>query len=88
MDEKKYDRKHERDINKKFEAQGRRLKRKWQSKTVGWIVGLAILIGALQFTPYRDIPMDIVHLAINTIQKLTSGGSGGGSGGEPDPKYW
>ena len=81
----KGDRARDKEINRKFEEQGRRLQRKWRGNAVKGIVALVLLLIALQFTPYRDVPKDVLEKAIEFFQGLTSGGSGPR---EPDPKYW
>jgi len=82
---KKNDRAREKEINRKFELQQRRLNRKWTRNAVGGIILLVIIIAALRFTPYRDLPMDIFEAAKDFVSGLTSGGA---APVEPDPQYW
>lgn len=80
----KSDRARDKEISRKFERQGRRLNRKWMRNAVRGIVLLALILAALQFTPYRDVPMEILDAAKGFFQKLTSGRS---APVEPAPKY-
>jgi hypothetical protein len=85
MARKKSDRARDREINERFEQQGRRLKRKWSRNAVGGLILLIVAAIVLQFTPYRDLPGDIFDAAKGFLQSLTSGKS---APVEPDPKYW
>jgi hypothetical protein len=49
-------------------------------------VGIAVLVAAylaLQLTPYRDLPRDILSRAAEFVTGFFSSGPS-----EPDPKYW
>ena len=85
MAKEKSDRARDKEINRKFEEQGRRLQRKWRGNAVKGIVALVLLLIALQFTPYKDVPRDVLEKAIELFRGLTSDNSGSR---EPDPKYW
>lgn len=85
MGARKSEKGRDKDINRRFERQQRRLNRKWMKHAVSGFVVLTIIVIALQFTPYRDVPMDLVSAAKNLVVKLTSGTS---APAEPDPQYW
>jgi hypothetical protein len=85
MAKAKGDRARDREINRKFEEQGKRLNRRWARNAVSGIVLLIVAAIVLQFTPYRDLPEDIFNAARSFLQGLTSGKS---APAEPDPKYW
>ena len=85
MTAQKSERARDREVNRKFEKQQRRLNRKWMRNAASGLVILIIIVIALQFTPYRDVPMDILSAAKGLIVKLTSGRS---VPAEPDPEYW
>jgi len=48
-------------------------------------VALVLLLIALQFTPYKDVPRDVLEKVIELFRGLTSDNS---SSREPDPQYW
>ena len=79
------DRDHDKEINRKFEMQGRSLNRKRMRNAASGIIVLVVIIVALRFTPYRDLPMDIIKAAKNFVSSLTSGRS---APIEKDPQYW
>jgi hypothetical protein len=81
----KSDRARDREINEKFEQQGKRLNRRWMRNAVSGIALLIVAAIVLQFTPYSDLPGDIFNAAKGFLQGLTSGKS---APSEPDPKYW
>jgi len=85
MAREKSDRARDREINRKFEEQGRRLNRKRMRNALGGIVLLVVILVVLQFTPYRDLPRDIFDAAKDFVLNLTSDQRGPA---EPDPQYW
>jgi hypothetical protein len=52
---------------------------------VSGIVVLVVIFVVLQFTPYRDIHLEIFNAAKNLVTRLTSGPA---APVEPDPQYW
>ena len=72
-------------FNRMFERQQRRLNRKWLTNAVGGLILLIVILIALQFTPYRNLPSDIFNAAKDTVKNLVSGPS---VPKEPSPKYW
>ena len=85
MAREKSDRARDKEINRKFEQQGRRLNRRWMRNAASGLIVFVVIAIALQFTPYKDVPKDIFRAAKKLVQKLTTGESGPA---EPDPKYW
>ena len=81
----KSDRARDNEINRKFERQGRRLNRRWTRNAAGGFILFVVIVIALQFTPYKDVPMDIVSETMSFFQKFTTGKS---APAEPDAKYW
>ena len=81
----KSDRAREKEINRKFERQGRRLNRQWMRNAAGGFILLVVIVIALQFTSYKDVPMEIVSETMSFFKKLTTGKAGPA---EPDAKYW
>jgi hypothetical protein len=81
----KSDRARDREVNERFERQGKRLNRKWTRNAVSGIVLLIVAAIVLQFTPYSDLPRDIFDAAKGFLESLTSGESAPAEG---DPKYW
>jgi hypothetical protein len=81
----KSDRARDKEINRKFEQQGRQLNRKWMRNAVSGFIVFVVIVIALQFTSYKDVPMDIFRTAKNFVQKLTTGKP---APAEADPKYW
>jgi hypothetical protein len=81
----KSDRARDKEINRKFEQQGRRLNRGWLRNAASGFFVFVLIMVALQFTPYKDVPKDILKAAKNFIQKLTTGKA---APAEPDAKYW
>lgn len=75
----------DKEISRKFASQGKALNRKRYMNAVGGIILLVLIIAALRFTPYRDVPTRILDSAKDFIKELTSGTS---APAEPDPKYW
>ncbi len=84
----KSDRARDKEINRKFERQGRRLNRGRMRNAAGGFIVLVLIVVALQFTPYKDVPMDILRETMSFFQKLTTGKSGPAAPAEPDAKYW
>lgn len=82
---RKSERARDKEINRKFERQQRQLNRKWMRNAASGFLVLIIIVIVLQFTPYRDVPMDIFSAAKGLVIKLTSGKS---APAEPNPKYW
>ena len=72
-------------FNRVFERQQRRLNRKWLTNAVGGLILLIVILIALQFTPYRNLPRDVFNAAKDTVKNLVSGPS---VPKEPNPKYW
>lgn len=72
------------DVNRMFERQQRRLNRKRLVQTLIGIGLLAAVVLALQVTPYRDLPRDIVTSGVKWVKGFFSGPGVP----EPDPKYW
>ncbi len=66
-----------------FERQQRRLNRGRILRRLGGLILLAAAVVALQFTPYRNLPREIVQSGLKFISGFFSGGPS-----EPDPKYW
>jgi len=75
----------DREINQRFEQQGKRLNKRWTRSAVSGIVLIIAAIIVLQLTPYRDLPKDVFNAAKSFLQSLTSGKP---APVEPDPKYW
>ncbi|GAB4331968.1 MAG: hypothetical protein Kow0099_03570 [Candidatus Abyssubacteria bacterium] len=71
-------------LDRAFEAQQRRLNRKWTRNALSGVVLLIVVFIALQFTPYHDIH----KVAFTAIKNLVSGLTSGSLQNEPDPKYW
>lgn len=76
---------HDQQFNRMFERQQRRLNRKWLTHAVGGLILLIVILIALQFTPYRNLPRDIFNTAKDTVKNLLSGPH---VPKEPNPKYW
>lgn len=85
MAKEKSDRAREKEINRKFEQQGRKLNRKRMRNAAGGFVLFVVIVVVLQFTPYKNIPMDVFEAAKGFVQKLTTGKS---APAERDAKYW
>ncbi len=85
MARKKSGQTHDKELDRQFEKQGRRLNRKRMRNAVSGIVVLVVILVVLQFTPYRDIHLDIFNAAKNFVTRLTSGPA---APVEPDPQYW
>ena len=85
MTEKRSERARDKEVNRQFEKQGRRLNRQWTRNAISGVVILIILIIVLQFTPYRDIPMDVFNAAKRFVTGVTSGKA---APVEPNPTYW
>lgn len=85
MAQGKSERLRDKEVNRKFEKEQRRLNRRWTRNAVSGIVLLVVIVVALQFTPYRNFHLDILDAAKNAVKKFTSGSSGPV---EPNPKYW
>jgi len=85
MTDKRSERARDKEVNRKFEKQGRRLNRQWARNAVSGFVLLVIIVIVLQFTPYRDIPLDIFHAAKRLVTGMTSGKA---APVEPNPQYW
>ena len=49
------------------------------------IILIVVVIIVLQFTPYRNLHLDIIDAAKRFVKSLTSGNV---APTEPDPKYW
>lgn len=73
------------EINRAFEAQQRRLNRRRLRSVIGGLILLGAILFALQFTPLRDIPGDMLRAAKGLVSSFTSGSS---APKEPDPQYW
>ncbi len=84
----KSDRARDKEINRKFEQQGRRLNRRWMRNAASGFIVFVLILVALQFTPYKDVPMDILSAGKDFIQKLATGKSAPSGPAEPDAKYW
>ena len=82
---KRSERARDKEINRKFEKQGRRLNRQWMRNAMGGIILIVVVIIVLQFTPYRNLHLDIIDAAKRFVKSLTSGNV---APTEPDPKYW
>ncbi len=86
MAKKTIDQVHDKETDRKFQQQQRRLNRKWTRNAVSGIVVLAVAFVILQFTPYRDLPYEIFDTVKNAVQNFFS--SGPAAPAEPNPKYW
>lgn len=71
-------------LDRAFEAQQRRLNRKWTRNALSGLVLLVVIFIALQFTPYHDIH----KVAFNAVKNFVSGLTSGSGRSEPNPKYW
>ncbi|MBI4832482.1 MAG: hypothetical protein HY801_13230 [Candidatus Lindowbacteria bacterium] len=76
---------NDRQIDRMFERQKRQLNQKRLINAVGGAVLLAAILIALRFTPYRNVPREIIKTAADFVKGLTSGAS---AQKETDPKYW
>ncbi len=72
-------------FNRVFERQQRRLNRKWLMNAIGGLVLLIVVLIALQFTPYKNLPLDVFNAAKDSVKSLLSGPA---APKEPSPKYW
>ncbi|MBI5115691.1 hypothetical protein HZA56_04410 [Candidatus Poribacteria bacterium] len=76
---------NDRQVNEMFERQNRRLNQKRFINAVTGIALLAAILIALQFTPYRDVPRNVIKAAASFIKDFTSESS---APKESDAKYW
>lgn len=85
MARKKRKETNDKQLDRMFEKQQRRLNRKWFINAVSAIILLAAILAALQFTPYRNIHLELIEAARSLVKSLSSGSS---APSEADPKYW
>jgi hypothetical protein len=75
----------DKEINRAFEKQQRRLNRKWTRNAASGFIVLVLVLILLQFTPYRRVPFRIFNAAKGFVKNLTTGKA---KPAEPDPTYW